>query len=94
MRTRIGGEVLYDSTLTDLGRHIATIETNGVDGSAAISELTTGTADYQLVVTGSGSYQLPQVTINGATVAWSYPASTGGGGGVSRVNTFIILWVV
>lgn len=93
LRTKLGGAVHYDSMVTDLGRNIATIETGGVDGSWSNAELLTGSVDYQLLAVGNGAFQMPQVSVSGNTISWSYPGGTGVTP-VARVNCYIRVWLV
>lgn len=90
IRTRIGGEVHYDSTLTDLGRYIASIETGTVNGSWTAPEPFDGQVDFQIYPVGNVVAQLPQVTTTSNSISWAFPSGTG----AILVNCYIVIWVV
>lgn len=91
-RTKIGGQVHYDSRTTDLGRYITALETGGSDGSWSNAELLTGQVDYEVVAVGSGVFEMPEIFVSGSTISWAYPPSAGQP--AARVNCYIAVWVV
>ncbi|MGC4250440.1 MAG: hypothetical protein QM605_02945 [Sphingobium sp.] len=90
IRTKVGGAVHYDSTLTDLGRFIASVETGISDGSWTAPEPFDGQVDFQMFPVGTTSAQLPQIATTANSISWTFPTGTG----FARVNCFIVIWVV
>lgn len=94
-RTKLNGQVHYDSRATNLGKYIATIDTNLTNGSWTNAALGTGQVEYQVypVLTADTRFfsDSLSVSVSGNTISWTYPASMDG---YQAYNFYIVVWIV
>ena len=77
MRLKRNGVVEQD-LLTDMGRVMGRVQTGGNDGSINVPGLLLGYPIFPAVSLGAPTQRVPNVSVSGQTLSWSYPAAQAG----------------